>query len=372
MFKIFISASSLENFILNEQNKNDDDKDNWYKIIQKQKNIYILDDKNISNSNLSVEEAQKNPLFLLSLGNKNLEDRTDYITDIYNNSQLVLENPCGAFLLDVDKSKADEIQKKYGVICQSTSSLNGSFWKSDIYNAHISVYPNDKSHSWEDFLRGVNKLPSNSLLIIDRYLFTYENDYKTTLEDGVDNLFSILNAILPNDFSDNYHVLLIFDGEELSETKNTQILFRDNSIHSKEDSFKKLSKLLDSRKKLLKKNYNVIFELVSLSSKNYGYSETHNRRILTNYCIVRVEHLLKAFKNKSGTCEQFIDCDTLFSVGIEKNTKSDAPQKAHSNLLMSLKDAFILAKGNADVNYLYAFNKNSDLSIKNLVNRLFS
>ncbi len=373
MFKLFISESSLEDFILNEQDKNVAQQDNWYKILQKQKNIYVLFDKNIDYSNLSVEEAQINPLFLLLQSGKEFIDSTSYLKDIENHSKNVLDNPCGAFLLDIDKTKADDIQKKYGVICQSTNSLNGSFWKSDIYNAHISISPNDKSHSWEEFLKGINSIPSNSLLIIDRYLFSYENDYKTTLEDGINNLFSILNSLLPDSFSksEDYHVMLIFDGKELIEIKNSKFLFGDNSVHNIDECFAKLAKLISSKKKDLKRDYNILFELVSLTSDNFGYSDTHNRRILTNYCIIRADHLLKAFKNNLGTCEQNIDCDTLFSTGIDKNTKSDAPEKAHSSLLTALRSVFDYAKGDAAPNYKYALNKNGEKSIKDLVNRLF-
>ena len=372
MFKLFISESSLENFILDEQDKNVAPQDNWYKILQKQKSIYILFDKNIEYSELSIDDAQTNPLFLLQQSGKEFVDTTNYLKDIYNHPQRVLENPCGAFILDIDKEKADDIQKKYGVICQSAKSIDGSFWKSIVYNAHISISKNDKDHSWSEFLKGVNNLPSNSLLIIDRYLFSYENDYKTTLEDGVCNLFEVLKSLLPDTFSmsEDYHILLIFDGKELKETKNSKYLFGDEVNHSSDECFEKLAKILTSKKKELNRNYNIIFELVSLTSDNYGYSETHNRRILTNYCIIRADHLLKAFKDNKGTCGQNIDSDTLFSIGID-NEKSDMPEKAHTDLLNSLKDTFDYARGDAAPNYKYALNKNAGKSIKDLVNRFF-
>lgn len=372
MFKLFISESSLENFILDEQDKDVAQQDNWYKILQKQKVIYVLSDKNIDYSNLSTEQAQINPLFLLLQSGKDFVDTTHYLNDIDNNPQRVLENPCGAFLLDIDKTKADDIQKKYGVICQSTGSIDGSFWKSNVYNAHISISKDEKDHSWNEFLKGINILPSNSLLVIDRYLFSYENDSKTSLEDGIDNLFDILKAILPDTFSksEDYHILLIFDGKELNEPKNSKCLFGDESIHSNDECFEKLAKTLMSKKKELNRNYNILFEIVSLTSDNYGYADTHNRRILTNYCIIRADHLLKAFKDNKGTCAQNIDSDTLFSTGIDKG-KSDMPEKAHTDLLTSLKKALDYARGEAAPNYKYALNKNVGKSIKDLINRLF-
>jgi len=375
MFKIFIAESSLENLLLEESSKKADEQNYWYKILEKQKNVYVLFNKGVDYDSLSPEEAQLNPLFLFQQGGKTLVNKSDFIETVTLCPERVLDEPCGAYLLDIAPEKAKDIQNKYGVICQSVDSLDGNFWTSDIYNAHPVINEHDSEHNWEQILRGLDNMPSNSLLVIDRNLFNREDKYKTTIQDGIDNLFSILKSVLPKSFSrfKEYHILVIFDGSELDHIKNTRILFEgDQSSHTFDDAFGKLAKIINSRKKELAFSDNVIIELLSLTKDNIGYEYTHNRRILSNYYVIRVDHLLKAFKNNRGSCPQNIDCETLFATGVEKLSKSDTPEKAHAISLNNLKEALDQARGDAAPNYHYAMNKNTGKSIKELQNRLFS
>ena len=375
MFKIFISESSLENLLLEESSKKTDEQNYWYKILERQKNIYVLFNKGIDYDSLSIEEAQLNPLFIFQQGGKTLVNESDYIEAVTLNPERTLDEPCGAFLLDIAPEKAKEIQNKYGVICQSVDSLDGNFWTSDIYNAHPVISENDSEHSWEQILQGLDNMPSNAILIIDRNLFNREDKYKTTIQDGIDNLFSILKSVLPKSFSPfkDFHVLVIFDGSELEHAKNTRILFEgDQNPHSFEETFKELAKTINRRKKDLSTSYTLTIELLSITKDNIGYEYTHNRRVLSNYFMIRVDHLLKAFKNNLGSCPQRIDCETLFATGLERLSKSDTPEKEHANLLKDLKKALDDARGAAAPNYHYAINKNTGKSVKELQNRLFS
>jgi len=375
MFKIFISETSLENLLLEESSKKPDEQNYWYKILEKQKNVYVLLNRGVDYESLSIEEAQLDPLFMFQQGGKRLVDKSDFIEAVTLNPEIVLNEPCGAYLLDIDSQKARDIQNKYGVICQSADSLDGAFWTSDIYNAHPVINEKDSEHSWEQILRGLDNMPSNSLLVIDRNLFNREDKFKTTIQDGIDNLFSILRSVLPKSFSPfkDFHILVIFDGSELNHIKNTRLLFGDNNTsHSVEETFKELAKIINRKKRELSTSYPVVIELLSLTKDNIGYEYTHNRRVLSNYFVIRVDHLLKAFKNNEGSCPQNIDCETLFATGVERLSKSDTPEKAHAILLDNLKKALDQARGDAAPNYRYALNKNTEKTVKELQNRLFS
>lgn len=375
MFKIFISETSLENLLLEESSKKPDEQNYWYKILEKQKNVYVLLNRGVDYESLSIEEAQLDPLFMFQQGGKRLVNKSEFIEAVTLNPERTLDEPCGAYLLDIDSNKANEIQNKFGVICQSVDSLDGKFWTSEKYNAHPIISENDTEHSWEQILRGMDNMPSNSLLVIDRNLFNKEDIFKTTIQDGIENLFSILKSVLPKSFSPfkEYHVLVIFDGATLNHIKNTKVLFGDDgTAHTIEETFKELAKIINKKKKELAVNYPLTIELLSITSDNIGYEYTHNRRVLSNYFMVRAEHLLKAFKGGKGSCPQNIDCETLFATGVDRLSKSDSPEKAHANLLKAIKEALDQARGDAAPNYRYALNKNTEKSVKELQNRLFS
>ena len=118
-------------------------------------------------------------------------------------------------MLDISTDKAKTIQNDYGVICQSTSSL-------DYTPLTQSHFPTElvegENKTWKAMLAQYRNLPSNSALIIDAHIFDEDkfdeanNCYDPIRRVGLENVKEIINSILPESFNDTYHIgVLITD-----------------------------------------------------------------------------------------------------------------------------------------------------------------
>ena len=353
MFKVFISASSLEQLCLNEMSLPPKEQSNWFVLLTKQNVIYL--DKDIC-QDWSCED----PLFMFSQSYEiDLKEApVDYNADLNSNPQDILNHPHDAFLLDMDQAKADAIQSQYGVICQSTKDLSHCVVSEK--GCHFSLKKGEIDHTWSELFADKENVPANSLIIIDRYIFGYEGNYRSGYRDGVNNIKKILSSALPINVNCDFHVLVIFDA-----TSSTDRYFNLDTV---------AKELEDYRVNVLKRPYPVDIELFSVSSKNLQYDETHNRRILSNYFVVTADHLLKAFRRDgSAITTQKLNLDYSFSEGLRD--RSDLPQKEIDYLASKLKALFSSAcadiiNGEAhSCEYVYYINGQQD-TLAHMKNRL--
>ena len=297
MFKVFISIEALTKLCVEEMPKEKDRQCPWFLLLTKQNIIYL--DRNIYDE----WEDPKDPLFIFSESDQNgfRKSPMEFNSIIKNTPEVVLSEPQGAFLLDVDKVTAESIQNNYGVICQSTTDLAEC---SLITNeCKLTLLQNSTNHSWKELFKKGVSVPSNSLIIVDRYIFGYEGKLNSNYGDGVENIKQILQCILPKTLSCEYHVLVLFDA---------------NSSKDKCFDIKKVSKQLENFKNnVLKRPFNVEIELYSVTNKCANYEDTHNRKIISNYFMCSADHLLKAFRH-DGTviCNQDIRVECVYSHGI--------------------------------------------------------
>ena len=353
MFRVCISASSLERLCLNEMSLPPKEQSSWFVLLTKQNVIYL--DKDICQ-----DWSCDDPLFMFSQSYEITlkEASIDYNADLDTNPQDILHHPHDAFLLDIDKAKADTIQSQYGVVCQSTRDL--SYCAISEKGCHFTLNKGENVHTWSEFFADKEKVPANSLIIVDRYIFGYESKYRSGYRDGVNNIKQILSSALPNHASCDFHVLVIFDARS-STDRNFDL-----------DAVAK--ELEDFKVNVLKRPYPIDLELFSVSSKNPLYDETHNRRIISNYYIVTADHLLKAFRRDgSAIATQKLNLDYSFSDGLRD--RSDLPQKGIDYLVARLKDLFSSAcddiiNGEAhSAEYVYYINGQQD-TLGHLKNRL--
>lgn len=341
--------------MLNNSDRDEDDFDTWYKIIKKLGCVYTLDDTGSDIEALDKDSAQMDVSFLIQQGGTNITDKSDYITEIINEPQKVLQEPCSAFLLDIDPSKAQDIQNKYGVICQSTRKLKNNIWTKDYNNSYVNIGQGKNDHSWKDVFP-TDEIPRNSLIIIDRYLFS-------NYDQGLHNLEEIVSNSMPLTLAKgvNFHVLLIYDPTKVE--------------NSSVNNFKHLSTELNSIKNRIRKekDFFIDFEVLAITKDDYSYDDTHNRRIISNYFIVSAEHMLKAFSSEgNGLCNQVINCNTLFSRGLDTKSKSDMPNDTHISILENLSSMVDFAQNKSKVALPYSLNGNSNLSISNIKNRIIN
>lgn len=305
MIDLFVTEKAFRSLI----SKGPDSR--WYNIIIKYLNkIYIYASK-AEIDNLYEEPPETSEIgILLKSYSIQFVSSISIIDEIMNDHSVILNYPSGIFFMNISAGDAKSIQKDYGVICKNEDDTDTNILDEE---KEISCINNDKRHDWKEFFKEIANSPTNSIIICDRYLFSNDDTRNT---NGQDNLIDILDSILPKSFKGEYHILLL-----CSDIKN--------------NDFNKLSKSLhDNIKKL--RRYRILFEMVQISSGQLYYENTHNRRIITNYHVIRAEHKFNAMNNGKWNCSQVINWDMLFSKGL--TDKSDAPYISHNILVNDIKE----------------------------------
>ncbi len=325
MFKVFANKDLLEGVLLDKSPKN------WYNILMSGNVDEVCVPEVIEDEDIGKMGTNDFIGTLQTLGTTVKTD-AEYINDIPNNSRRVLENPNAVFLLNIEKEAADKIQNGYGVICQSINKIDD-----DILTR---AYEYDLSDGQEGidwavyFDKSNHTLPSNSLIICDRYIFSSDKKNgaitKDTMELGLSNIRGILNSILPRRHNDEYNVLIVFDSStfNLGEEQETEFF---KLIASN------LKDYADGNKKV--RRFKIRFDLISIDHNCINYKMLHNRRIISNYFVVRAEYKLRAFKDNVSTVSQTIFYDALFSKIVPmKPSGPDSPIKSQLQTIHFIRE----------------------------------
>ena len=280
----------------------------------------------ISNEDYSYESDNVSPISqLLKDGFIRPCAAKQLISEIESNPIKVLEDPNAVYFLDISAQDAANIQKQYGVICKNENEIDDH--ELEEWKEYISV-KGETGVSWREFLKGIRNMPTNSIIISDRYLFKSDNKPQEGWDGGsytgIDSAVDIIDGILPDTFSSQatYNVLILYSSRP-----------NKNQYESCKIPFNKLAKRLSGKIKELR-NYKIKVELLSIDFGYQYYDITHNRRVITNYHIIRTEHELKAFANNKSMCSQTLNWDSLFSKGLLDNNSS--PIKNQSILINGL------------------------------------
>lgn len=333
----------------------------WLELIIKLRpNLKLWFDTEINNFN------EYNPVIDLSksfdIGIEIIGEYSEFINKIANKdvnlNNVVLIDAQAIYLLDIDKKTAKFISDRYGIICHSIKDdpIECPLFQEGIEKNYDK---GEYQKEWKDILINKVTYPCNSLIFNDRYLFAFETSDKNN-EIAIDNVYDILNNILPENLSTEFHILIIFDASKLTKPIN-----EDNNI----EKFKKISTKINSLKKKLNRPYPIVIETVSLDSNTLNYQETHNRRVLSNYFILRAEHSLKAFQSKKVLYTQSLLLDWIASKGILTQVNSDIPAKSLKTYIKNLSKSIQQLKKDQG-NILFTQNGNPKISIKEIRNRL--
>ena len=313
MLSIFIPQDTLEDIVIDNMasDMEPEDQDVWFKIFTKQEFIYV------SSWDKRDYITEEDPLFLLnkSYGVK-IEDATEYINTIPDHPESVTRYWNGIFLLNISEDEAAAIQHNYGVICQSVDSMDASVLMDP--DLRFSPKKKEKGYSWYFMMDKINAehIPSNHLILIDRYLFADINELEMTL----DNVFEILDAMLPHHMLKSpYKVTLIVgeqeDGTGVAPSKAAQEVY--NMIPD------------------LGRPYPINVEVLYHTYLSGLYSSTHNRCILTNYTLTQLEYKINAFEEGTSQCMQTITPQGLFSTN-GLNGYCDSPHKTHDDVMTAI------------------------------------
>ena len=263
----------------------------------------------------------------------------------------VLNNPSALYILDISPADALAIQRMYGVMCLSSSAPDITPLI-DVNDEHTTEKKVSLGRGWDSVLDSVEYLPSNALILNDRYLFKTTN---AVYGNGFDNIRSILTELLPRELNTKYHIAVIFDRDEIDPLYN----------------FNSIAKRLNDLVLEFKKPYEIVTEVLGLSEGKEIYYKFHNRRIVSNYFVVKMDYTLAAFNKTEGTSEQTIIPQVLFTED-SLNKNSSAPLKSMQQItkaLQSFSDS--LKSSSMDHNsYSYAINGQQKSQCLTITNRL--
>lgn len=249
----------------------------------------------------------------------------------------VLKSPSSLYILDVTPAEALSIRRSFGVMCLSGDNPDISPLI-DVNDIHISNEHEKLGRGWDSVLDSVEKLPSNALLLTDRYLFAFRHP---NAGDGLANIHDILNELLPQQFEGgDYHVTIVFD---------------DRSKHSSY-TFDEIATKLNRIKTQLGRNYPIMMEVLGITPDCSIYNKLHNRLIVSNYYLVEAGHKLAAFNKDQGTARQMLIPMTLFTEA-SLNGTSTPPLKAIEQTVSTLREfSKSLSQLSDHSVYLYAVN----------------
>lgn len=288
----------------------------WGDIIARTKCFYVK---------LDTEwwEEDDNALIELSNSQAQIINGNDLFEEIEKHPEAIANYPTSVFILDIDENKARQLQEKYGVIIQAVSHLDDSILTSVLPRKTFSMEEGENAaFGWREIFSGVKDLPSNSIIINDRNLFT--NDEIVKDKDGVyidkhlfgvDSIFNILNEALPQKLDIPFHVLIVCDKTGIEGGG----MRRRKSI-----TVKNVITYLNGLKKQLNRPFPIVMELLAVCPGSSFFPATHNRRILTNYGLLTFEHKVNAFKGRMNNASQLISVNKLFSHENLK-TENDPP-----------------------------------------------
>lgn len=249
----------------------------------------------------------------------------------------VLKNPTALYILDITPAEALSIQRRYGVVCQSSAAPDISFLI-DVNDEHTTEEREPLGRGWDSVLNSVEHLPSNALILTDRYLFKNTNAF---YGNGFDNVRSILTELLPEELDTTYHITIVFDKESIGPLY----------------TFDTIAQRLNTIAEDFKRSYPITMEVLGITDRNHFYYSTHNRRIVSNYFVVKMDYRLAAFNKTIGTTDQTIIPQVLFTED-SLNHRSSPPLKSMQQVTKALRGfSLSLLSSSAKHNtYSYAVN----------------
>ena len=329
MFKIFIAETILKQVIEAEGKKPEASRSYLYKVMRMKlmKKVYVSAEAPDLAWAKTMEERHNI---------KADYSKSDYIRGIKDHPETVLLHPSSVFILDIPLREAMDIQTQYGVMC--LCGENASMARLvDVNDEQTTDDQEPLGDGWGTVLKSLKGIPSNALLLTDRYLFS---GYYPKSGNGIDNVQSILDTLLPKTFLGEYHVTIVFDNDH----KNEKYSFND------------IASQLYTVKQSLHRNYPINMEVLGITEDNEIYDKLHNRRIISNYYTVKMDHKMAAFNKNIATCQQTITPQVLFTVD-SLNQNSTPPIKAIDHVVATIRKFSQIAARSVDSSdYFYALN----------------
>jgi len=263
--------------------------ENWYEII-KLRNHVRIPGKNPLRRNNYVKDQPDNEWEVMDRDGINIHELSSFVTEAETTPVKALQHPSDIYIYSTVSGESRDCGVYMGSARKrSTRSLERT-WRFDTIR--------EEEYSWKEFFERLTVgpvPPSNALVIIDRYFFSYISEFNLGYQNGIRNLYDILDALLPKSFNGEYQVLVVFDESRIDMSVNLDTIV--NAV--------------EYIRKMLDRNYEVTIELLALSRSTGErvYAQTHDRWILSNYFSVLASHGFSAFIPDDGH-EQELICKT--------------------------------------------------------------
>lgn len=311
-------------------------KKDWQKILKLRNNVRIPTANPLTLDNY-IHDQPDSVWEIIDRDGIKVHDHDSYLNRIQENPSSVLDNPGDIYFVD-RKIKKNYLNDNVGVLITAQKSASAIPLKT----SWEKVLRKGENFSWDTFFRSdvINKIiPSNSLILVDRYMFS-------KFDDGVQNLMDILDAILPATMNGDYHVLVITDEDQV---------LTDGTQGSPDAAAHEMQCVVPS----LDRPYRIILEVVmvkTLGKLPVGYrktaqdlalmdfyADTHDRHIISNYFIVSADHALCAVRetkngNLVASFKQTLKFESLYA-GIDNKFQdlNSLPAKSCDDFIKSVR-----------------------------------
>lgn len=372
MFRIYITAEALADACLQEQSRPYSEQSTWFHILRKQNKIYTIGYKPPTSDTLLEDDFSDSGIIAGMNAAYNIDfiPQDEYINSIKRDHSNVYKQPNAAFFLDISKEEAQQIQEEFGVICQSVDNIDTSVFTEECVRFEFVNYKPVRG-GWKELFDVQSLIPSNSLCIIDRFLFTndgisnpnsgYESE---VIYNGLDTLLLILNHALPSKFGDTYHVTIIC---EKAHVKNRLI------FQTLQYKIFDIIELISERK-----GYPIFAQVIAVDGKIAKYTNplTHNRQIVSNYYRIGFPNGVDAILFYSGSqgkahFTQSVQGELLYSTGL-RHPNSQCPEDSIAATQIAFKRVIQRWQGAFEPDHYYYADNLGNSSIMNFKNRLFS
>lgn len=353
------TGSILEDICLN---------DSWYRIIKQRNHVRIPDENPISEQSY-ITDQPNNIWEILDRDGVNVHSNSNFVREAELDPRKALMHPNDIYVFSQDEQSARKNTYSFGTLnsCPSVSSIRSlkRHWKYETIAG--------ERYSWKQFMSKFHEgsvPPSNSLIIIDRYLFSFNPDFLADWRNGVRNLHELLDQLLPKEFNDCYHVLIVFDENTISRGANMQ----------------DIASACQYVKNVLARSFPIVIELLSIDKNSEGfiYAETHDRRIVSNYYIIRCSHGFSAFVPEESQMSvliphgetyaafsQTIEFESIYAgIDDEDQDVSSLPVKGCDYIIDTFKESLLRAGEKYSPGYNLAIDGKIQQRLERLHNRI--
>lgn len=186
---------------------------NLYKIFQ-DKPTFVFDLNDDELDSILGDSGNDITQFLLGYDIEHKAQK-GILDNFKNNAKSMMDEPRGLFFLDVDEKTANKIRIDYGVLVISSEHIDDTIFDKGIFRYRVDSNYKELGNihdSWTKVLQDMKMMPCNSIVISDSYMFNTAN---IDIKCCVKNIEGLLDAVLPQDFADTFHILLFTDDNTL-------------------------------------------------------------------------------------------------------------------------------------------------------------